>query len=315
MRGHGHGSTSRLPDDKTWGVLAVTLYFVCGVAAGRALAAPLRVSGLLNNWVVKVALPSLILAKLPALALGSEAAVPVLTAWLTVSVAALTVVAVSRWRSWSVAVTGALLMVVPLGNTSFLGLPVVEAILGDDHVPAALAFDQIGTFLALATYGSLVAGRFGAGERGIGPMARRLVTFPPFLALVASMFLRLGSTPGWLHDVFASVGRTVAPVAIVSLGLRFTPRLHIEKAGIVLFGLGVKMLFLPAVVLGAALLVGDPGAVAWQSSLLESAMPPMVTAGIIGISAGFDEELTTTLVAVGTTAALVVLPVVSFVVG
>ena len=296
-------------------MLAVTLYFVCGVVAGRALPAPLRVSGLLNLWVVNVALPALILAKLPSLTLGSEAAVPVLTAWLTILVAAATVVAVSRRKSWSVAVTGALLMVVPLGNTSFLGLPVVEAILGHEHVPAALAFDQLGTFLALATYGSLVAGRFGAGERGIRPVVRRLVTFPPFIALVVSMFLRLGSTPEWLHDAFATTGRTVAPVAIVSLGLRFTPRLRIDRAGIVLFGLSVKMLLLPAVVLALALLVGDPGAVPWRSSLLESAMPPMVTAGIIGISAGFDEDLTTSLVAVGTTVALVVLPVVSLAIG
>ena len=115
--------------------------------------------------------------------------------------------------------------------------------------------------------------------------------------------------------MFAAAGRTVAPVAIVSLGLRFTPRLHIDRAGIVLFGLSVKMLLLPAVVLALAMVVGDTGAVEWQSSLLESAMPPMVTAGIIGIAAGFDEELTTTLVALGTTVALVILPVVSSVVG
>ena len=64
------------------------------------------------------------------------------------------------------------------------------------------------------------------------------------------------------------------------------------------------MLLLPAVVFAAAMLLGDPTGPSWQSSVLQSAMPPMVTAGIIGISAGFDEELTTTLVAVGTVAAL-----------
>lgn len=292
----------------------MTSYFVCGVLSGRLLRNPLRLSGLLNTWVVNVALPALILAKLPALALGAEAAVPVVTAWATVALAATTVMVVARRNEWPVPVTGALLMVVPLGNTSFLGLPVVEAVLGHDHVPAALAFDQIGTFLALATYGSFVAGRFGAGERGISPVVRRLAMFPPFIALVLSMALRLGTTPAWMHDMFAVVGKSVAPVAILSLGLRFTPRLHIERAGTVMFGLSVKMLLLPGFVTALALLVGDTGAVAWQASMLESAMPPMVTAGIIGISAGFDEELTTTLVAVGTTVALVVLPVVSLVV-
>ena len=315
MRGHGHGSTSKPRDDKTRDVLAVTLYFVSGVLAGRFIGSPLRVSGWMNRWVVSIALPALILAKLPALALGSDAVVPVVSAWFTISVAVAVVLVVSRRRGWPSEVTGALLMVVPLGNTAFLGLPVVTAILGHDHVPAALAFDQMGTFLALATYGSFVAGRFGAGERGMRPVARRLVTFPPFIALVVSMLLRLATVPELLHRVLAGTGRSVAPVAIVSLGLRFVPRLRFRRGHIVLFGLVVKMLLLPAVVFAAAMLLGDPTGPSWQSSVLQSAMPPMVTAGIIGISAGFDEELTTTLVAVGTVAALVILPVVSLMAG
>lgn len=295
-------------------MLAVTVYFVCGILLGKLLAEPPVVSGFLNRWVVTVALPSLILARLPELALGTDTAVPVLLAWVTIAVAALTVVLVSRAARWPAPVTGALLMVVPLGNSSFLGLPVVEAVLGRDHLPAALAFDQMGTFLALATYGSLVAGRFGAGERGARPIAHRLLRFPPFLALVASLLLRFTTVPHWLHDTFSTVGRSVAPVAIVSLGMRFTPRLRIERAKVVVFGLMVKMVLLPLVVLLLAVWWGDLGTHPWRASLLESAMPPMVTAGIIGIAAGFDEDLTTTLVAVGTTVALLVLPVVSFLV-
>ena len=314
MNGHGHGSTSRPRAGKTWGVLAVTVYFAGGILLGRVLVAPLRASGFLNRWVIVVALPALILAKLPDLALGNDTAVPVLVAWTTVAVAGAVVIVASRAMEWPRHVTGALLMVVPLGNSSFLGLPVVEAILGRDHLPAALAFDQMGTFLALATYGSVVAGRFGAGEKGMRPVINRVLRFPPFVALVLSLLMRLGTTPSWLHDVFATVGRSVAPVAIVSLGMRFAPRLRINNAGVVFFGLAVKMGLLPLVVLVLALLFGDPGSIPWGASLLESAMPPMVTAGIIGIAAGFDEDLTTTMVAVGTTVALVVLPVVSFLV-
>jgi predicted permease len=81
----------------------------------------------------------------------------------------------------------------------------------------------------------------------------------------------------------------------------------------VAFGLAVKMVLMPGLVAVAAVVLGDPGAVEWSSSIVEASMPPMVTAGLIGISAGFDEELTTSLVATGTVLAVVTYSVVSFV--
>jgi malate permease and related proteins len=68
--------------------------------------------------------------------------------------------------------SGTLLLVVPLANTSFLGFPAVEALLGADHLPAAVVYDQLGSFLALATYGAVVAAATATrppGPGGHGP--------------------------------------------------------------------------------------------------------------------------------------------------
>lgn len=292
-------------------MLAVTAYFVCGVVAGRVVRTPARVSHVLNLWVVNVALPALILAKLPSIALGQEVVIPLAVSWGIVVVGAGSVLAVSHTLGLSRLETGALLLVVPLGNTSFLGLPVVESLLGRDHLPSALAFDQLGSFLALATYGLFVAGRVGSGERGWRPVVRRLTRFGPFLALLGSIVLRGVDVPTGIHDVLVAAGRTVAPVGLLSMGMRFVPRLRFDKAGLIATGLVLKMALMPAAALLAALLVGDVSSVPWQSSILEAAMPPMVTAGVVGISAGFDEELIISMVALGTIIALVVLSLVS----
>jgi predicted permease len=299
-------------------VLAVASCFVAGTVVGMLVPRTRALAGPAGRWVVSVALPALVLVRLPELAgdgaaIRDGALVPVLAAWSTILVGVAAVAMASRRADWPPAVTGALLMVVPLGNTSFLGLPVVDAVLGADHVPSALAFDQLGTFLALATYGTWVTGRFGSSGGSAREMLRRLGTFPPFLALLASTVFMRFDMPGPLADVLGWLGRTVAPVAMVSLGLRFVPRLRPARPGAVVFGLAVKMVLMPGLVAVAAVVLGDPGAVEWSSSIVEASMPPMVTAGLIGISAGFDEELTTSLVAAGTVLAVVTYSVVSFV--
>jgi predicted permease len=76
-------------------------------------------------------------------------------------------------------------------------------------------------------------------------------------------------------------------------------------------GIAVKMVLMPALVAAAAFVLGDPGDTAWAASIVEASMPPMVTAGVIGVAAGFDEDLTTNLVAAGTVLALVFYTVVS----
>lgn len=289
----------------------MAVYFVGGVLLGRVLGAPARVSHVMNRWVVNVALPALILARLPGMSLGEQVAVPMAVAWGLVACGSLAVLFLSPRLGLTRTETGALLLMVPLGNTSFLGLPIVQALLGGDNIPSALAFDQLGSFLALATYGLFVAGHWGTGERGWRSVVRRLSRFGPFLALLGSIALRRFHVPEGLQDSLVGLGRTVAPVGVVSMGMRFVPRRRFDRARTIVVGLALKMVIMPLLVLGAAILVGDIGSVAWQSSILEAAMPPMVTAGVVAVTAGFDEDLVIPMVALGTAVSLVTMSLVS----
>lgn len=49
------------------------------------------------------------------------------------------------------------MLTVPLGNTGFVGIPLVEALLGKEAVAYAILYDQFGTFIALNTLGSFIA--------------------------------------------------------------------------------------------------------------------------------------------------------------
>lgn len=297
-------------------MLAVVLAcFAAGLLARRAAPRTAALVPLLDGAVLSVTLPALILAKLPDLDVGSDLAVPVAAAWGCIALAAGAVLAGARRYDWSVETTGALLLVTPLGNTTFLGLPMVEALLGEDALARALAFDQLGTFLGLATYGAVIAARYGGGDVRWQGMVARLMRFPPFVAVVASFALRAVEVPSGLDDALGSVGALVSPLAMLALGLRFriAATAHARQAAV--WCLGTKMVLLPGVVLLAAVSVGGLDDPAWSASVLEAGMPPMVTAGVVAAGAGLDEELATTVIGVGLLAALAIIPLLALVVG
>ncbi|MGH9273172.1 MAG: AEC family transporter [Acidimicrobiales bacterium] len=297
-------------------MLAVVLAcFAAGLAAQRLLPSSTRLVQPLDTFVIGVALPALILAKLPDLELGADLAVPVSAAWGCLGLAAASVMVGARRFGWSRQTTGALLLVTPLGNTTFLGLAMVESLQGADELSRALAFDQLGTFLALATYGSAIAAHWGSGEGGWAPVLGRLVRFPPFLAVLASFVLRAVEVPSGIDSALGDVGQLLAPLAMLTLGLRFRVAASAHARQAAIWCLGTKMVLLPVVVLAAAAVAGGVDDPAWRASVLEAGMPPMVTAGVIAARAGLDEELATTVVGVGLVIALVTIPLLTLALG
>ncbi len=291
-------------------IAIVIAAFVAGWVVRATVGVPERAITVADRWVLNVALPAMVVARIGRIEVGSELVVPVASAWGVMGASACAVVVIARIAGWRRETTGALLMVAVLGNTSFLGLGVVGSVLGVDHLAAAVAYDQPGTFLALATWGAWVASRFGTGAPGWRPVVSRIVRFPPFVALLAALALRPVGLPDAAWYVLGAVGLTVAPVAMAALGARFRLR-GIVDPGPVVVGLAVKMVCAPLAVACAAAVVGGSSAVAWQASIVQASAPPMVTAGIVAVAAGLDEETTTSLVGWGTVIGLVSMPLVA----
>ena len=293
-------------------MLTVLALLLLGVVAARLPAIPDRAPQTLDALVLWFALPGLILTEVPDLVLDASTAVPVAVAWGSLALLVVLVLLLSRARGWSARTTGTMLLVVPLGNTSFLGIPAVTALLGADHVGQALLYDQLGSFLALATWGTFVAARYGAGSSPtLGGTLRRIVTFPPFVALVAAFVLRGVVLPGTVDEVLFGVadrlGAMLVPLTMLAVGMRLRLPSAWGTFEPMLLGLVLRMAAAPAAAYGVMRLL-DAGGMAWQTSIFEAAMPPMVTAGVVATAAGLDEELSSALVGVGVLAALVTLP-------
>src|SRR3546814_1396262 len=179
----------------------------------------------------------------------------------------------------------------------------------------AISFDQLCSFLGLAFYGSLIAAHYGSSEGGVGPVALRLLLFPPFIAVLASIPLRWVELPAGAEYVLGALGSLVAPIAMLTLGLRFRVVATASARQAAIWCLGTKMVLMPLAVVVAALAAGGWDDPAWRASILESAMPPMVTAGVLAAGADLDCDLATTVGGVGLLAALVTIPVLALILG
>jgi predicted permease len=274
---------------------------------------PVVVTAWADKYVLQIALPAVIIAKISKVSFDADVVLPIAVAWSVMFASIVVVLIASRIFKWNRSITGALLLVGVLGNTSFLGLGMVESLLGADHLASAIAYDQVGTFVGLALWGSFVASTYGAGESGWRPILNRLSRFGPFLALLASLVFRIVDLPEEAYSILNGVGKTVAPVAMCALGLRFTLSVSRSVQAPALFGLISKMVVFPGLVYAVSLLIGSPHDLAWSTSLLQAAAPPMVTAGVVAVGAGLSAELVAFMVGVGTLVSFVSLPLLSLV--
>ena len=272
---------------------------------------PVAVTAWADKYVLQVALPAVIIAKISKVTFDADVVLPIAVAWSVMLLAIIAVLTASRIFKWNRSITGSLLLVGVLGNTSFLGLGMVESLLGADHLASAIAYDQVGTFVGLALWGSFIASTYGAGESGWRPVMKRLLRFGPFLALIASLVFRIIDLPTDVYPILNGIGKTVAPVAMCALGLRFTLSVSRSVQVPALFGLISKMVVLPGLVYVVSLLVGSPHDLAWSTSFLQAAAPPMVTAGVVAVGAGLSAELVAFMVGVGTLVSFVSLPLLS----
>jgi predicted permease len=293
-------------------VLAVVIgAFLVGWLVKTIRPVPTVVTAWADKYVLQVALPAVIIAKISRVTFDADVVLPIAVAWSVMLVAIVWVLIASRLMNWSRSVTGALLLVGVLGNTSFLGIGMVESLLGSDHLASAIAYDQVGTFVGLALWGSFVASTYGAGESGWRPILNRLSRFGPFLALLASLVFRVIELPDDVYSILNGIGKTVAPVAMCALGLRFTLSVDRTVRVPAICGLLAKMVIVPGLVFLVAVVTASPQDLAWSTSILQSAAPPMVTAGVVAVGAGLSGELVAFMVGVGTLVAFVSLPILS----
>lgn len=289
--------------------IATLVYLFIGLGL-RHLSAMHRDSGqVLNAYVIHISLPALVLLKVPPLSFSGDLLILVLMPWAVLALSWALVVVLARLLAWDRPTTGCMLLLVPLANTAFLGIPMVRAFLGEPAIPYALVYDQFGSFIALTTYGSLILVLYGSGaaKPTVAALVRHVVTFPPFIALVLALLLRGTTYPLLVQSLLQHLADTLVPVVMVAVGFQLSLRLSREVLGQLTIGLIIKLIIAPLAGLLLCRWLGIEGVVA-QVAVFEAAMPPMVAAGAMAISVNLAPSLAAAMVGVGVLMSFVTLP-------
>ena len=289
-------------------VALLVVCFALGIGLRAAGRFPEGAHATINAIVVNVALPALILVHVHEVDLGPGLARAVATAWLAFAAGALFFLAAARAFALSRETTGALILTGGLANTSFVGVPMIEAFYGSHGIALAIVIDQLGSYLILATVGIVVAAVASGGRFDPAACARKIMTFPPLVAVALALALRGVEYAPWLAALLERLGDLVAPLALLSVGYQL--RLGALRGNLRGLGLGLAFKLVVAPLAVVLVLVGHLGLDGDNTRItaFEMAMPPMIGAAIVAAEHRLNPPLVALMVGIGIPLSFVTLP-------
>ncbi|MFC4739699.1 AEC family transporter [Flavobacterium ponti] len=280
------------------------LIFIClliGVSFQYAKSFPKNMHVVLNQFVIYVSLPGLTLYYIPKIEISTALLYPLGIAWLGFGLSFLFFYSLGKYLGWSKKLIGCLILTAGLGNTSFVGFPIIEALYGSKGIETAIVIDQPGTFVVMATLGIIVATLFSREALSPNAIVKKILFFPPFIAFVVAVLLNIFNVdfPVDFQSVFQRIGSTVTPIALIAVGLQLKIERKSKHWSFLGIGLLFKLMVTPVFffilykkILGASGLMIDV-------SIIESAMAPMITGAILASTYGLKPKLSSMMVGIG----------------
>lgn len=254
---------------------------------------------ILNQYVIYISIPALILLQIPKLSISMESITPAFIAWITMALSAIFIFFISKFLNFSKDITGSLLLVSILGNTTFVGIPLITAYLGDASLPYILVYDQLGSFFFLTVYATFIASYYSnTTEVDLKILIKKVLLFPPTISLIIAFSLNGVEYNPIITSVLNSLANTMVPIALVAVGLQLRFKIASDELKPFSVALGTKLIFAPFIAYMICVVFSWDSQVAIVS-IMEAGMGPMVTAGAIASMAGLAPRLSSAIVGYG----------------
>lgn len=295
------------------------IIFICLVAGWLCQKVPRfpKESGrAFNAFVIYLSLPAMILIQFPLLLSTAKleggllllAAMP----WIVFFTSWGLFTYLGKLWKWPRATTAGIILTAGLGNTSFVGFPLLEALLGPQSIRYGVVVDQFGSFLVLSLIGIPLAASFAGGRVTPKMIAQRVLTFPPFLAVMAACVWYLIGLPGLdsVKPALEKVAGTLVPLALFAVGFQIKADLALlrKRSQPLVTGLIYKLALAPLMFFVAHFLLKSIDPEVMQVTVLQAGMAPMITAAIVANEFDLDGEIANLMVAVGIPLSLLTVP-------
>lgn len=205
---------------------------------------------------------------------------------------------------------GIMVLAAAFGNVTYLGLPVINEMLGTEYGYAAILYDLLASSPVLLTLGVFIAARYGSGESiSFSNSLKRVLKLPPLWAVGAAMLVNVSGiqVPRLVLDTVSFMGKAVIPVMIFTVGLALDFR-DVKRLPVAVPALGLKLVASPILAKWIGVRLGLTDRVL-QAVAIEAAMPVMVLSLVIADEFELDVPLAAACIAVSSVALFFTMPV------
>lgn len=202
---------------------------------------------------------------------------------------------------------GSCILAAMVGNTGYLGYPIILTVVDHQYFGWALFYDLLGTTLGVYVLGVALAARFSRSDHNRGYVARAILINPALWSCgLGLVFRRVAIAPlaEFCLNKFAWI---VVALSLILIGMRLVKLNSWYNLGWASISVVIKMLLVPLIISSTLPLLGITGSPA-QIIVLQMAMTPAFSTLIIAEAFDLNRDLTVTALAIGTIVLLLTLP-------
>lgn len=301
-------------------LLSLYLPLIAAVSGGGLLSYCLRggarqqVPAYLGRFLFYVGVPLSIVSFVYRTELSGAVLVAPLVAWAAMLFALTLAWGIVKRQAWPSATRGSFLLTAMLGNTGYLGFPVVLLLpqLGPRYLGWALFYDMLGTLFGAYFLGVILAASFSRhrddSHRSGRWLLRQVVLNPSLWAFGVGLLLKGWVLPPWVVDGLVAIAWTMITLSLVLMGIRLQQLSAWQTLRRVIMPVGIKMLVLPLLV-GLGLSAFGLGGAPRLVLTLQAGMPCAFATLVLTETYGLDYELTVSAVGLSSALLLVTLPI------
>lgn len=285
-------------------ILLIFVSLLLGIFLQKISDFPDNAPKTLNAYLIYIVLPALALLHIPRIMISTELILPVLVAWMGFFLSWLAFSQIGKIKNWDRGTIGCLIITAGLANTSFIGIPIIEALYGAEGLKIAILIDQPGSFVLVSSFAIIVGSIYSNKKSRKRDITKSILTFPPFFFFVIALAMNLMGIRafGIAEHILESFTLTLTPIALLSVGLQTKLTFGDIKDPALWYGLGFKLILTPLVIyILYGIILGDApmDQLIYKVSVLEAGMAPMIAGSIVAISYGLNPRLASLMIGIG----------------
>jgi len=209
---------------------------------------------------------------------------------------------------------GSMIFAAAWSNATYLGIPILSAVLGETAVSYAVVYDLLALTPLLFVAGTIIGtelGTRGQRHRFVDGLTR-LITLPPFIAAIAGLVWHQTGLilPEVIDQPLRWAGACVSPLMILSIGMALEP-IRLRRLPFLAPAIILKLAVAPLVAWGMARAVLGMSGVSYAAVLLEASMPTMFLTMVFAEKFGLDEGALAEAIAISTALSMMSVPLIA----